>query len=215
MSYNEVKSFFSASFFYIMERKRKGEQEVMELLRQETGWDTPQLINLLILIMTFSGVFGFIYEELFYRIDLGYFTKRGSTFGPWIPIYVFGGGAYTLLVYPFKENPLLVFVLCCVVSGTMEYVTGWVLYNVFHTRLWDYNTEIWNFGNVDGYICCRSVLFFGISGMALIYVVIPLLIRLMQMADPGIMTIICRCLAVLFAADCVSYRIYKTKREEK
>ena len=96
----------------------------MELLRQETGWDTAQLINLLILIMAFSGVFGFIYEELFYKIDLGYFTKRGSTFGPWIPIYVFGGAAYTLLVYPFKENPLLVFVLCVVVSGVMEFSTG-------------------------------------------------------------------------------------------
>ena len=70
----------------------------MELLRAETGWDTRQLINLLIMIMTFSGVFGFIYELLFYKIDTGRFIKRGSSYGPWIPIYVFGGAAYTLLV---------------------------------------------------------------------------------------------------------------------
>ena len=133
----------------------------MQLLRAETGWDTRQLINLLILIMVFSGVFGFIYELLFYKIDTGRFIKRGSSYGPWIPIYVFGGAAYTLLVYPFKEHPLLVFVMCVVVSGVMEYVTGWVLYNVFHTRLWDYNTEIWNFGNINGYVCLRSVMFFG------------------------------------------------------
>ena len=43
------------------------------------------------LIMILSGFFGFIYEMLFYKIDLGYFVKRGSTFGPWIPIYAFGG----------------------------------------------------------------------------------------------------------------------------
>jgi uncharacterized membrane protein len=135
----------------------------MGLLRQETGWDTSQLINLLILIMAFSGVFGFIYEELFYRIDLGYFVKRGSTFGPWIPIYVFGGAAFTMLVYRFKDNPLLVFLLCVLVSGIMEFVTGYVLYHMFNTRLWDYNTEIWNFGNIGGYICLRSVLFFGLS----------------------------------------------------
>ena len=155
-----------------------------------------------------------IYEELFYKIDLGYFTKRGSTFGPWIPIYVFGGAAYTLLVYPYKENPLLVFVLCVAVSGTMEYITGWVLYNVFHTRLWDYNTEIWNYGNIDGYVCLRSVLFFGISGMALIYVVIPLLIELVKRVDPGTLTIVCRFLAFLFVADCISYRIYKSSKGE-
>ena len=181
----------------------------MELLRQETGWENMQLINLLILIMVLRGVFGFIYEELFYRIDLGYFVKRGSTFGPWIPIYVFGGAAFTLLVYSFKDKPVLVFLLCVLVSGVMEFVTGYVLYHVFNTRLWDYNTEIWNWGNIGGYICLRSVLFFGVSGLALLYGVIPILIRLMGMADPRITTIVCRCLAVLFASDCILYRILK------
>ncbi|HAB93892.1 MAG TPA: hypothetical protein DCF49_03855 [Lachnospiraceae bacterium] len=189
----------------------------MQLLQAETGWSTLQLIDLLILIMIASGIFGFIYEELFYRIDLGYFVKRGSTFGPWIPIYVFGGAAYTLLVYQFKDKPWQVFLLCVVVSGIMEYVTGWVLYEVFHTRLWDYNTEIWNFGNIKGYICLRSVLFFGVSGLLLIYMVIPILIRLMGVVDPGVTKIVCRILAVTFILDCVTYQILKNrfKRNER
>lgn len=186
----------------------------MELLRLETGFDNTQLSNLLILIMVCSGVFGFIYEELFYRIDLGYFTKRGSSYGPWIPIYVFGGAAYTLLVYNYKENPLLVFLLCVVVSGIMEYVTGWVLYNVFHTRLWDYNTEIWNFGNIGGYICLRSVLFFGVSGLLLIYAVIPILIKVTEAADPAVLTVVCRVLAAAFIIDITVYRIMKSREDE-
>lgn len=186
----------------------------MELLRLETGFDNTQLSNLLILIMVCSGVFGFIYEELFYRIDLGYFTKRGSSYGPWIPIYVFGGAAYTLLVYNYKENPLLVFLLCVVVSGIMEYVTGWVLYNVFHTRLWDYNTEIWNFGNIGGYICLRSVLFFGVSGLLLIYAVIPILIKVTEAADPAVLTVVCRVLAAAFIIDIIVYRIMKSREDE-
>lgn len=186
----------------------------MELLRLETGFDNTQLSNLLILIMVCSGVFGFIYEELFYRIDLGYFTKRGSSYGPWIPIYVFGGAAYTLLVYNYKENPLLVFLLCVVVSGIMEYVTGWVLYNVFHTRLWNYNTEIWNFGNIGGYICLRSVLFFGVSGLLLIYAVIPILIKVTEAADPAVLTVVCRVLAAAFIIDITVYRIMKSREDE-
>ena len=186
----------------------------MELLRLETGFDNTQLSNLLILIMVCSGVFGFIYEELFYRIDLGYFTKRGSSYGPWIPIYVFGGAAYTLLVYNYKENPLLVFLLCVVVSGIMEDVTGWVLYNVFHTRLWDYNTEIWNFGNIGGYICLRSVLFFGVSGLLLIYAVIPILIKVTEAADPAVLTVVCRVLAAAFIIDITVYRIMKSREDE-
>lgn len=186
----------------------------MQLLRAETGWDTRQLINLLILIMVFSGVFGFIYELLFYKIDTGRFIKRGSSYGPWIPIYVFGGAAYTLLVYPFKEHPLLVFVMCVVVSGVMEYVTGWVLYNVFHTRLWDYNTEIWNFGNINGYVCLRSVMFFGVSGVMLVYMVIPIMIRIMSMVDPGVMTIVCRSLALAMIVDGLLYQVNHRQKEK-
>lgn len=183
----------------------------MSLLQQETGWSSRQLLDLLILIMVFSGVFGFVYELLFYRVDTGHWVKRGSTFGPWIPIYVFGGAAYTLLVYPVKDNPLLVFVLCVLVSGVMEYATGWVLFEIFHTRLWDYNTEIWNFGNIKGYICLRSVLFFGVSGVLLVYMVIPVLILVMKLIDPRVLAVVCNILAAAFIADCVLYKIIKRK----
>ena len=181
----------------------------MQLLRAETGWSTEMLIDLLILIMVFSGIFGFIYEEIFYRIDLGRWVKRGSTFGPWIPIYVFGGAAYTLLVYPLKDKPFRVFFMCVLVSGIMEYITGWVLYEIFHTRLWDYNTEKWNYGNIKGYICLRSVLFFGVSGLLLIYMVIPILTRAAGLIDLRILTIVCSVLALAFVLDCLLYQIKK------
>ncbi len=185
----------------------------MHLIQQETGWNTVQLADLLVLIMVSSGVFGFIYEELFYKVDLGYWVKRGSSFGPWIPIYVFGGAAYTFLVYPFKANPLVVFALCVVVSGIMEYVTGLVLYEVFHTRLWDYNVEKWNFGNIKGYVCLRSVLFFGFSGLFLIYLVISLYIRLLQNVNWNILTVICGVLAAAFIIDCTAYQIVKRRED--
>lgn len=181
----------------------------MELLRQETGWGIDQLTNLLIMVMLCCGIAGFIYEELFYRIDLGYFVKRGSSFGPWIPIYVFGGGAFMLFVYRFKSNPLLVFGLCVLVSGILEYVTGWVLHKFFNVRLWDYNTEILNFGNINGYVCLRSVLLFGISGVFIVYALVPFLIRIVNNTNPGILTAVCRSLAVVFVIDCISYRIYQ------
>ena len=127
------------------------------------------------LIFWFSGVFGFIYEELFYRIDLGYFVKRGTTFGPWIPIYGFGGVLIFLLSQRFKRFPPAVFALSALISGVLEFATGYVIYEFRHTRLWDYNTEMWNWGNVGGFICARSVIFFGASGLILLYAVNPIL----------------------------------------
>ncbi len=179
----------------------------MELIKSEYGLNTMQLIDLLILIMVSSGVCGFIYELFFYKIDTGKFVKRGSSYGPWIPIYAWGGLAYTILVYRFKDNPLLVFLFCVIVSGILEYVTGWVLYNVFNTRLWDYNTEIWNFGNIGGYVCFRSVFVFGLAGLMLIYAVIPMLVRLMKLFDPSLVNIVCLILGAVFLLDCLLYRI--------
>ena len=40
-------------------------------------------------------------------------------------------------------------------------------------RLWDYNTEILNFGNIGGFVCLRSVLFFGLSSLMLMYLIMP------------------------------------------
>ena len=60
---------------------------------------------LLMLVFAFGGIFGFIYEEIFYRFDLGEWVKRGTTFGPWIPIYGFGGLIILApLGLPFRDD---------------------------------------------------------------------------------------------------------------
>ena len=73
----------------------------------DEDFNNKTTINVLIFIMILSGFFGFIYEILFYKIDLGYFVKRGSTFGPWIPIYAFGSLFLTLFVYRYRKNPFI------------------------------------------------------------------------------------------------------------
>lgn len=166
-------------------------------------------INILILIMILSGIFGFIYEMFFYRIDLGYFVKRGSTYGPWIPIYAFGGLFITLATYRFRKNPLVVFVINCIVTGVLEYFTGLVLYEVFNTRLWDYNTEIWNWGNINGYICARSILFFGLSSLMLIYLFIPLIMKLVKKVGESKITVLSYILGIAFVVDMIVYNIFK------
>lgn len=131
--------------------------------------------DLLFKIFVVSGIFGFIYEVIFYYFDLGYFVKRGTTFGPWIPIYAFGSIMIYLLCYKFKNKPLFIFILAAVISGILEFITGYLLWHISGIRLWDYNNEILNFGNIGGYVCFRSVLFFGISGLILFYLLVPFL----------------------------------------
>jgi uncharacterized membrane protein len=122
-----------------------------------------QNIWLYLLVMIISGIMGFVYEEIFYLFDLGYLVKRGSTYGPWIPIYLFGGLFLTLIVYRFRKKPIIVFLMSLLVTGLLEFLTGFVLLKCFNLRLWDYNNEILNFGNIGGFICLRSVLLFALQ----------------------------------------------------
>ena len=165
------------------------------------------ITNLFMLIMISSGIFGFIYETIFYRIDLGYFVKRGSTYGPWIPIYVFGGLFITLLTYKYKEKPLIVFILGMLVSGLLEYGTGYYLDKYMGIRLWNYYEEICNFGNINGYICLRSVLFFGFSSLILIYLIIPFLLKYIKSVRRSYMSMISYMLFITFSFDFIIYII--------
>ena len=141
--------------------------------REEHHFTPWEKLVILLFLFTCGGIFGFIYETFFYRIDLGYFVKRGTTLGPWIPIYAYGAFFILLLAYRFRRHPLTVFLLGSLSSGALEYAVGWALWHFRQVRLWDYNTEIWNWGNIGGFICARSVLFFGVSGLLLVYVLVP------------------------------------------
>ena len=93
---------------------------------------------------------------------------------PWINIYAIGAILVLATCYRLRSRPWLVFVIATVVCGLLELVAGWLIYTLFNgTRYWDYNTEILNFGNIGGFVCLRSVLFFGVSALFLVYAVMP------------------------------------------
>ena len=155
----------------------------------------------ILLVFTIGGVFGFLYEELFYLLDLGYLVKRGTTFGPWIPIYGVGAVMIVLVTKQLRKNHLVIFGVSMAVCGIIEFVTGYFLHHMLEIRLWDYNTEIWNWGNVGGYICARSVLFFGMSGLFLLYVVCPIILRIEEKWGKTVFGYVCVIPALLFVFD--------------
>ena len=163
--------------------------------------------TILILITIIGGVIGFLYETLFYKIDLGYFTKRGSTFGPWIPIYAFGSLFIALIVYPKRKNKFQTMLLILFITTILEYTTGFILHKIFHTRLWDYNIEILNFGNINGFICLRSLLLFTFAGMVLIYKIIPIIINLEKKDKRKLLKHISNILISIFIIDIIAYQI--------
>ncbi len=163
-----------------------------------------QIIGISCLILVISGIFGWIYEFIFYFFDGGMkeFYWQGGNFLPWINIYATGAFLIILCTYKLKRNPVLVFVISVIATGLLEYISGFVIYNLFDgLRLWDYNTEILNFGNIDGFVCLRSVLFFGISALILMYVIVPCCILLSKKINKKTFLIISISLATIFIID--------------
>ncbi len=134
-------------------------------------------------IFVFSGIFGYIYEFIFYYFN-GHqqcFYLQGGNFLPWINIYAYGAILILIVTYNFKNSPMAVFLISALSCGILEYIAGFILYYFCGgIRYWDYNVERWNFLNIQGFICLRSVLFFGVSGLFLLYAVIPLVLKLAE-----------------------------------
>lgn len=55
------------------------------------------------------------------------------------------------------------------------------MYDVLNqVRCWDYNKKILNLGNINGFECLRSVIVFGVFSIVLIYIFVPLILKLVD-----------------------------------
>ena len=144
-------------------------------LNKEPKFDKSTMLGIYCLIIVLSGIFGWIYEVIFYYFNSGMkqLYWRGSNFLPWINIYAIGAILIILLTFKKRKNPLYVFGISIITTGILEYIGGWILENLMNVKCWDYTQEILSFGNINGYVCIRSVLIFGIFSLVLMYLVLP------------------------------------------
>lgn len=178
---------------------------MMATMMAELGLRVPGFVALLCMVTVGSAVVGWVYEMLFYRIDSGgQWVRRGQGVGPWLPIYGFGSLGILFACWGVRASVPATFAVSALVTGGLELACGYVLYHCFDgLRLWDYNTEIWNWGNVGGYICARSVLLFAAAGIAVMRLVVPLATRVILTLGETSSCVLFGALGLVFAADVV------------
>lgn len=172
-------------------------------LEQDHQFDRVTLLAIFSLIIVITGVFGWLYEFIFYFLNSGMtqFYYRGGNFLPWINIYAIGSMFIYFLTYKKRKNPWFVFFASLIICGILEYIAGWFMYEFWDLRCWDYNSEIWNFGNINGFICLRSVLFFGICSLLLMYVIVPFCFYLAKKMNRKLFLTISFTLCFIFLFD--------------
>lgn len=178
--------------------------KLKEYIYNDYKFDRLTMLGIIALIIVISGLFGWIYEFIFYYFNSGMkeFYYRGGNFLPWINIYATGSLIICFLGFKHRKNPLKIFLISVIATGILEYIAGWGLYTFGNGfRCWDYNTEILNFGNINGFVCLRSVLFFGVSSLLLIYGIVPMIIYLSKKLDRKTFLVISFSLCFIFLVD--------------
>ena len=149
----------------------------LRYLNEDIKFDKETMIGIFCLLVVITGMFGFLYEFIFYYFNGGMktFYWRGGNFLPWINIYATGSIMIYLLTYKDRKKPLKVFLVSIITTGILEYFSGLGMDKIAGKRCWDYSQEILGALNINGYVCLRSVLVFGVFSLLLIYLVLPLI----------------------------------------
>ena len=157
----------------------------LKYLNEDIKFDKETMIGIFCLLVVITGMFGFLYEFIFYYFNGGMqtFYWRGGNFLPWINIYATGSIMIYLLTYKDRKKPLKVFLVSVITTGILEYFSGLGMDKIAGKRCWDYSREILGALNINGYVCLRSVLVFGVFSLLLIYIVLPLIFYILTTAD--------------------------------
>lgn len=144
------------------------------------------------------AVLGWIIETIYVTILDKKFVNRGFLIGPYIPLY--GVSAITMILYlnQYKTNPLTVFLLAIFVCTFLEYITSYIMEKIFKARWWDYTNQKFN---INGRVCLKNSLYFGILSLLLIYLINPLLINLINNMNNIWLTIITIICLTIFITD--------------
>lgn len=147
---------------------------------------------------------GWSWEVMLHLVRDGVFVNRGFFHGPWLPIYGSGGIMILILLFRFRNRPFLEGLTTIALCGVVEYATSWYLEVTQGAKWWDYTGY---FLNLNGRICAEGLLVFMLGGIAIVYVLAPMLDNCFRKVNKKIFIPICCVLLLIFGIDAV----YSTK----
>ena len=157
------------------------------------------IISYILFFFTFSFV-GWIYEVMIHIVRDGEFVNRGTMYGPWLPIYGFGGIAILFFLKRFRHNHFHLFLASFILCGVLEYIGAYLLETTKHLKYWDYTGY---FLNIHGRICLEGLIIFGLGGCGFTYIAGPLLENIYKKYSQHIKKIIVTILLLIFSIDLI------------
>ena len=135
-----------------------------------------------VLYFFFYSFLGWVVETIYCSIGEKKFVNRGFLTGPLCPIYGTGAVVFGVCLMPFYNKfgyskwyiILLVVLLGMLLADAVEFFTSLIMEKLFNARWWDYSNEKFN---IQGRICLKHTLYWGLASGIFIYVVHPRVIN--------------------------------------
>lgn len=154
-----------------------------------------QKLSIVFFIYSFIG---WIMEVITMSITNKKLSDRGFLIGPICPVYGFSCIIITLFIDKYKNDYLVLFGMSMLICTVIEYLTSYIMEKLFKTRWWDYSNYKFN---LNGRVCLRNSIIFGILGLLVIVVLNPFFLKLFSYLPNAIINIILIVLYVIFMAD--------------
>ena len=145
------------------------------------------------------SVVGYIIETIFGIITKGTWESRQSfLYGPFCAIYGLGAAIMIIFLHKYSKNYTRLFIGGFIVGSIVEYLVSWIGEILLGVKWWDYSNMPLN---INGRICLTNLLFFGLMGLVMVYLVNPFLIDILNKIDPILLKCVVSILLVLFIID--------------
>ena len=152
------------------------------------------------LLFIMYSFLGWIVEVIASLIENKKFVNRGFLIGPYCPIYGVGLLIITNFLKSYIDSYIVVFVMSMFICMTLEYLTSYIMEKLFNARWWDYSNKRFN---INGRVCLETTIPFGLGGMLIMYIVNPLLEKILNTFNYNTLIIISIILFIIFLVDLI------------
>lgn len=152
-----------------------------------------------ILFIIYSFI-GWSMEVILKIIEKKKFINRGFLIGPICPIYGCGCLLLITTLSKYKNNIFVLFGMAIFICSVLEYLTSYIMEKIFNARWWDYSTKKYN---LNGRICTSTMIPFGILGSLVVYIINPLITKIIYLIPNKQLNIISIILLIIFISDLI------------
>ena len=160
-----------------------------------------QFFSILTYFIIYS-ILGWVLESIFRSLCERKLINTGFLKGPFCPIYGVGALIMILLLSSFESNFIILFVMSFLVLTFWEYMVGYFLEKVFHTKYWDYSNHKFN---IQGRICLSNSIYWGILGVLFIKYIQPFISdKISLLFENGYFIAVIYLIAVIMLVDAIN-----------